>query len=320
MNLKQQIKKILREEVESMPTRFKYTTMRPFEKGATKKYYFNDIVVVPDTSPIPGKIKLEGPDGNFILDKSVLKLELDKNRISVPQKDIGTEYSGNKKVSKADTVGINSKTIKLALEMAFPQYWNRETNVFSAGLRGIYTIGSKIDDKKQDWSIMNYFDTKTEIHDLLYSRYEDENPDMDIVEWMADLFQNDDDFTESLVERQWSSIKNGIENEKNAIEAFIRKKGSSNVIVYPFGSKMDRFGGVDVTINGINHQIKPLSGYKVVDGQYVVSTYGMRDYKEKTKLNKIVFYNDKICLIFNNSDYSVPSKYIAIFDEKPEII
>ena len=71
---REHIRRILREEVESMPTKFRYSTMKPFVKGATKKYYFNDIVPVPDSSPIPGSIKLEGPDGNFIFSKSVLKL------------------------------------------------------------------------------------------------------------------------------------------------------------------------------------------------------------------------------------------------------
>ena len=314
------IRRILREEVESMPTKFRYSTMKPFVKGATKKYYFNDIVPIPDSSPIPGSIKLEGPDGNFIFSKSVLKLELDKKRMSIFQKDFNVDNPEHKTVNRAETTGITSKNIKSALQQAFPQYWNSENAIFSAGLRGIYTIGSKINEPEQDWSIMNYFDTKVEIHDLLYSRYTEENPDMDIVDWMTDVFQNDDDFTDELVKRQWKSIENGIINEKKAIEALISKKGSGNVIVYPFGSKMDRFGGIDVTIDGINYQIKPLSGYKIVDGKYVVSTYGMRDYTSKTKLHKIVFYNGKTCLIFDNKNYSVQGKFNAIFDEKPEII
>jgi hypothetical protein len=165
------IRRILREEVESMPTKFRYTTMKPFVKGATKKYYFNDIVPIPDSSPIPGSIKLEGPDGNFIFSKSVLKLELDKKRMSIFQKDFNVDNPEHKTVNRAETTGITSKNIKTALEQAFPQYWNSENAIFSAGLRGVYTIGSKINEPEQDWSIMNYFDTKVEIHDLLSSVY-----------------------------------------------------------------------------------------------------------------------------------------------------
>jgi hypothetical protein len=317
---REQIRRMLREEVESTPTKFTYTTMRPFVKGSTKKYYFNKVVPVPDSSPIPGSIKLEGPEGNFIFSKSVLKMELDKQTISIFQRDFNVSNPEHTAVNKTESTGINSKNVKLALEKAFPQYWNSENAIFSAGLRGIYTIGSKIDEPEQDWSIMNYFDTKAEIHDLLYSRYLEENPDMDIVDWMSDVFRNDDDFTDELVNRQWKSIENGILNEKKAIEALVSKKGSGNVIVYPFGSKMDRFGGIDVTIDGVNYQIKPLSSYKEIDGKYIVSTYGMKDYTNKTKLHKIVFYNSKNCLIFDNKNYTVPSKFNAIFNQTPEII
>lgn len=320
MILRERIRKILNEEFESTPTRFSYTTMRPFIKGSTKKYYFNDIVPEPDSSPIIGSIKLEGPDGNFIFNKSVLKIELDKKKISIFQKDYSMDYPEVKNSNKAEFVGITSKNIKSALEIAFPQYWNSETTVFSAGLRGIYTIGLKINQPEQDWSIMNYFDTKAEIHDLLNLRYLQENPEMNIVDWMVDVFRNDDDFTDELVKRQWKSIENGILNEKKAIDILIGKLGSGNVIIYPFGSKMDRFGGIDVTIDGINYQIKPLLGYKEVDNKYMVSTYGMRDYTSKTRLNKIVFYNSKTCLIFDNENYSVLSKFNVIFSNKPEII
>ncbi len=321
MTIREHIKKILREEISSTPTKYTYLTMNPFNKGITKRYYFNDIVAVDDPKPVPGKTKIEGADGDFIFDTNTLRFDLGKKNVFISQDEFNKRYPGHHKVNKPEVVGINSKNIKLALQKAFPENWKSDSNIFSAGLRGIYTIGEKIDDPNEDWSVMNFFDTKKEIHSLIYLRYHEDDTQMNIVDWMADVFKNDDEFVELLVDRQWQSIKNGILNEKMATEAILNKLGGGNVVLYPFGSKMDRFGGVDFTINGVNYQIKPLSRYKKEpNGQYVISTYGMQDYTKKPSLDKIVFYSPKECLIFNNENYDVPNNYTAVFNEEPEII
>lgn len=320
MILRETIKKILREESDAQSTKYTYLTMKPYTKGLTKRYYFNDLVKVPDPNPIYGKIKIEGADGDFIFDKDYLKFDTIKKNVSISQDNFNKLYPSHHKVDKSQQIGVNSKNIKLALQKAFPEHWIPETPIFSAGLRGIYTIGDEIDDPNEDWSIMNFFDTKKEIHNLIYLRYFEDKTDKNIVDWMADVFLNDSDFTQMLVERQWQSIKNGILNEKMAIEALIGKIGSGDVRLYQFGSKMDRFGGIDVTIDGLNYQIKPLSGFKKVGNQYVVSTYGMKDYSNKNKLDKIVFYNQNTCLVFDNENYTVPNSYTVIFNHEPEVI
>ena len=207
--------------------------------------------------------------------------------------------------------------------MAFPDNWNKEDSLYTPGLRGVYTIGEKTGDSEEDWSIMNYFDTKDEIHSLIYLKYFDDIKSgkniNDIIEWMSDLFKNEE-YTQMLVDRQWSSIKNGLELEKMSVNNFLDKVGSSNIIYYPHGSKMDRWSGVDVTIDGVNYQIKPLKGFTVNDGLYSVSTYGMRDYTTKKSVDKIAFSSKSKTLIFDNKDYTVISKTRVVFKEEPLII
>lgn len=323
MNMKSLIETIIRiikEETQVEPTKYTYLTMKPYTIGRTKKFYFNDVVPVNDPNPIDGKIKVEGSEGDFVFDKNSLKINKIKNSIGIDRSVFYELYPTHSKTNKADGIGINSKNIKLALQKAFPENWLPEDKIFSAGIRNIYTIGEKINNANEDWSIMNFFDTKAEIHNLIYLKYFDEDViDIDIVDWMADVFKNDKEFTQLLVDRQWQSIKSGVETEERAIKTIVTKlKKLGEVIKYPFGSKMDRFGGVDFTLNGVNCQIKPLSSYKKDGNDYIVSTYGMRDYKNKTKLNKIVFYNDKTCLIFDNRDYDVVGNYkVTFYNQEP---
>ena len=60
-----------------------------------------------------------------------------------------------------------STNIKKALELAFPENWHKEDRIYTPGLRDVYTIGEKLGDD-ESWSILNYFDTKDEIHSLIY--------------------------------------------------------------------------------------------------------------------------------------------------------
>ena len=116
---------------------------------------------------------------------------------------------------------ITSYQIRKALELAFPPdndgpgKWNYQDNIFSAGVRGVYTIGEKLGNE-DDWSILNYFDTKKEIQELINKRYSKSDSDLDIVNWLANELRDNPSFIEPLVERQWQSIENGYKSEELA--------------------------------------------------------------------------------------------------------
>jgi len=313
------------DDIEGTPTKYTYITLGLFEKFKTKRYYFNKIVPVEDESPIPNKIKLVGSDGDFIFNKNDIHFKdqsayIDKG--SFDNQNPNFVLKNHQKLSSS--IGITSSNVREALEKAFPENWNEQDEIFTPGLRGVYTIGEKTNDPLEDWSIMNYFDTKDEIHSLLYLKYFDDLKEgkeiNDIVEWMSDLFKNDDEYTRMLVDRQWDSVKNGLELERLSVKNFLDKVGSDNVTYYPHGSKMDRWNGVDVTIDGVNYQIKPLKTFNEEDGKYYINTYGMRDYKNKKSVNKIAFSSRTKVLVFDNSNYDVLSKNKAVFNEEPLII
>lgn len=219
-----------------------------------------------------------------------------------------------------EKIGITPKNIRKALQKSRPNNWINENEYYSGGLRGVYTIGEKLGDNQEDWSIMNYFDTKNEIHNLLYERFLEENPKIDIVDWLSKILSTDDDFLNKLVERQWQSIENGLKLERDCVNFFlniIESKEDLDIVFYPHGSKMDRWNGVDVSINGKNFQIKPLRNYNEKENVYRISTYGMKDYKDKFLVNFLVFANNETVMIFRNIGYDVLNKYEVVFNEKP---
>ena len=306
--------------LEDKPTKYTYLSVKPWEKGTTKKYFFNNVRSVPDNTPIPEKIKLVGNAGEFVFDEKDLKMNLEKETISVDKWLLDKSFNLKSDASEPQNIGITSNNIRTALSLAFPDNWMSEDDIYSAGLRGIYTIGDKVNDESEDWSIMNYFDTKPEIHDLIYLRYREQESTENIVDWMVDLFRNDKQFTQLLVDRQWKSIENGLKLERDSVKNLLTKLKDATITFYPHGSKMDRWYGVDVTINGINCQVKPLSSYSEKDGIYTIYTYGMRDYSTKKLVNKMIFANDKEILVFNNKNYSVSSRSKVIFNEPPKIV
>ena len=102
--------------------------------------------------------------------------------------------------------------------------------------------------------------------------------------------------------------------------SFFEVVNPSSIQYYPHGSIMDRYNGVDVTVDGSNYQIKPLVSYKRGEGMsYIITTYGMRDYKDKNKVDFIAYANEKEVLIFENSDYSVVSKNNVIHSKSPKM-
>jgi hypothetical protein len=329
--MRELIRRILRESVQnndlhliqehidtSDGSKFTYLLLGIFEKGNTKRYYFNDVFQIPNSNPNSDTIILSGNFGDFEFDKNLVYRK-DEKTFYVDKKTFDTKYPKfTKKNKRSEEVGINSSTIKKSLELAFPNNWRQKDDMFTPGLRGIYTIGDKIGDKSETWSVMNYFDTKEEIHDLLFLKYMENGNDKNIIDWMVDLFQNDKKFTQTLVNRQWESIESGLKLERDSVNSFFNVINPSNIKFYPHGSIMDRWNGVDVTVDGSNYQIKPLISYKIIDGmEYVITTYGMRDYKDKNKVDYIAYSNEKEVLIFKNTDYSVVSKNKVIHKKSP---
>jgi len=304
------------------PTRYTYVTMEPFDSYGLNRFYFNNTIPVLDKTPIKGKIKIEGPYGDFVFNENDIRIDKIKNTINIDTSKFIEKYPSHEKINKASLIGITPQNIRKSLELAFPNNWIESTpkSEFSPGLRGIYTIGSKLNNN-EDWSIMNYFDTKTEIHNLLYLKYKEDNVTKPIIDWLVDIFQNNKTFTKLLVDRQWNSIENGLKTERDSVYNFLNKNKGNNVTYYPYGSKMDRWDGVDVTIDDVNYQIKPLKKYKINEnGEYDITTYGMKDYTKKRKVDKIAFSNKDTVIVFNNTDYVVKAKYNVIFKVNPNDI
>jgi hypothetical protein len=331
--MRELIKRILKESVQnnnshliqehidtSDGSKFTYISLAPHTKFNTKRYYFNKVFQIPDSNPNSDTITLSGNFGDFEFNKDLVHYK-DKDTFYIDKLVFDLKYPKfTKKDKRSEKVGINSSSIKKALELAFPNNWSQRDNIFSPGLRGIYTIGDKIGDKTETWSIMNYFDTKEEIHDLLFLKYMEDDEDKDIINWMVDLFRNDRDFTQLLVDRQWQSIESGLKLERDSVNSFFEVVNPSSIQYYPHGSIMDRYNGVDVTVDGSNYQIKPLVSYKRGEGMsYIITTYGMRDYKDKNKVDFIAYANEKEVLIFENSDYSVVSKNNVIHSKSPKM-
>jgi len=316
-----EVRKIgITEQFEGRPNSFTYTTIGKFEKGKTKRYYFNNPLPVPSSDTPNNLVSIKGGNGNFIFDEKDVYFDPIKNKLSVEISTFNEKYPpSSTKTNSAANAGITSNSVKKALELAFPENWHSEDQIFTPGVRDIYTIGERLGDD-ETWSVLNYFDTKDEIHSLIYLKYIEENPDMDIVEWMADLFKNNKEYTKLLLDRQWKSIESGLKLERETVNNFLNKIGSDDVTYYPHGSKMDRWGGVDVTIDGVNYQIKPLKSFSTEEGLTIVNTYGMRDYTSKNKVDKIAFANNNEIIVFDNKDYDVLSKGRAVFKQEPNII
>ena len=250
-------------------------------------------------------VYFNGPNGEFIFDSD-----------NIHYTGINSPYIFGNKLNdeyheKLLPLGkTNSKTnvkrqikpyeIRKALKLAFPEYWVEAGNGFTPGLRGIHTIGEKIG-TEESWSIMNYFDTKKEIKEKINQLYSNSKEGLDIVSWLTKELVNNDSLVKEWVERQLVSIKSGDESEKLAVETI----GGDNVVVYPPGHEMDRYEGVDMTVDGVNYQIKPLKSYSgKKEGPYFIKTYGMGNYKGKPLVHKILFINRNKILIFDNKDYT----------------
>ena len=236
---------------------------------------------------------------------------------------------------------FTSDDIKKSLKIAFPEYWKNETADFTAGLRGIETIGDYLKKQKdydgdtsETWSLMNFFDTRV-IAKLINQKWNKESKiwEGDKIDWLVNIFKNDNEVLTKLLSTQWKSVYSGFfKTEPSAIKKlkkmFEDEGLDATFKTYSFGHKNDRNSGVDVefTIKGKKPrgvQIKPAGAIQYLDdGTIKVFTDSMKDsYKNKPKLDYILYDMGKKFHLFRNSDYEVVKNTNGskVIHKKPEV-
>jgi hypothetical protein len=195
-----------------------------------------------------------------------------------------------------------------------------------------------------DWSILNYFDTNSEIISKLLEIYstktnislegKKDNFEDFKVKFLSWLVNNGEEilgpqsiYLDELEELNWSTLKRGIVNEQNAINVLkqIHNIGEGGLTEYCPGSIQDTRYGRDLRVNDENlyYQIKPLNGNvkdSTVEGfKYAVPTNSMKKYNPNY-VDRLMFINDNGSkyVIFENKDYEVTSKGgLILFKNEP---
>jgi hypothetical protein len=250
------------------------------------------------------------PDDSTIIFQDMYNSD---NEYKYNKNEIKISTNGTPFVSVPDD-GFSKPDIDAALKMAFPKNWVEDNTEFTAGVRGIHTIGEKTG-TSEDWSIMNYFDTKDTVKALINQKWKEEGSG-DKIQWLSDIFKTDKEFMEILLDKQWNSIKSGFKTEGDVISDilnyFENKKIEVDVIYYPPGHKTDRYEKIDFTLKPKDKerftiQVKPLRKMEKIDGGKIkIQTYGMSDsYKSKPNLDYIVYGKTPNFLVFKNSNYEV---------------
>ena len=195
-----------------------------------------------------------------------------------------------------------------------------------------------------DWSILNYFDTNSEIISKLLEIYstktktslegkKDNFEDFKVkfLNWLVvngeEILGPESVYLDDLEELNWSTLKRGIANEQNAINVLkqIHNIGEGGLTEYCPGSIQDTIYGRDLKVNDENlyYQIKPLNGNvkeSTIEGfKYAVPTNSMKKYNPNY-VNRLMFINDNGSkyVIFENKDYEVTSKGgLVLFKNEP---
>ena len=131
-----------------------------------------------------------------------------------------------------------------------------------------------------------------------------------------------------MLEKQKKSVEKADKIERDVMEMITK-----NAYFFPKGHKSDRYDAIDsIDLNtNLSYQIKAANNVQeYVDEEtgeitgYQVTGYKsrFRDYKNKTKLNKIVYYipKTKTCYIFDNENYEVKSNEEVVHYGPVEII
>jgi len=190
----------------------------------------------------------------------------------------------------------------------------------------------------QTWSILNYFDTNPMVIRKLIEWYMNgifdgnKTPEnvsiVEFGEWLTNnastLFKQGK-YLDELVSINLKSYDSGTKTENLTIKKLTEPPYNidpKNIKQFCSGSKQDRFDGKDLEIilpSGIKHaQVKPLGNIKYDENTktYTVYSYQMKNYKNKP-LEYIIFANTKEMIIFENKNYKVVDKHIAIFTSPP---
>lgn len=329
--MKSLIKKILREELYSNPkiiygddsVTFGFSSMKLGKPDAKQKVFFNNLRI------LDGEY-LRGENSQITLKGNGLTIDIPPQEFYIISKynsgSVDLDILRKINPSIVDLLfnkpegEVTSSLIRSALKTAFQPYWKESDTLFTAGLRGIHTIGEKTG-KGETWSIMNFFDTKKEVQKEIEQTWKIEGKGKDLLDWLIETFKNNKGFLEKLLEIQWRSIKNGYETE-----LYVSQKLSDNVggraEFFPPGSIMDRYHSIDMIIDGKTYQIKPLKGItelisKTGQKYYVVKTYGMIDYTQK-KIDYIVYgEKDGEVYVFPNKNYDVRNTGEVLHSESP---
>lgn len=220
-------------------------------------------------------------------------------------------YYNIRSKSKNEKPLFNSKSFKEALKTIFPENWKEQTeDDITPGLRGIYELSPN-----EDWSILNYFDTNpNRINDLNYFFLDSEETDP--ILWLKKfLTDKDNDILKKMLEKQRKAVYRSDKIERDVM-AMITK----NPHFYPKGHISDRYDAIDAIDldTGITYQIKAAKDVNILADEETAEIIGyqvigdrsrFRDYKNKSKLNKIIYYvpKTKTCYIFDNENYKVIS-------------
>ena len=195
-----------------------------------------------------------------------------------------------------------------------------------------------------DWSILNYFDTNSEIISKLLEIYstktkislegkKDNFEDFKVkfLNWLVvngnELFGPESVYLDDLEELNWGTLKMGIINEQNAINVLkqIHNIGEGGLTEYCPGSIEDTIYGRDLKVNDENlyYQIKPLKGPvkpSTTEGfKYLVPSSSMKTYNPKY-VDRLMFINEKGSkyIIFENNDYQVTGMgKVVLFKNEP---
>jgi hypothetical protein len=273
----------------------------------------------------------KGPQGDFTIHSSLINKTNDgKSTYLIGNDFVDSEYykkfSDLMKPPKSN-LDFSKSDINNALEIAFKDNWHPENKEFTAGVRGIHTIGEKTG-TSEDWSIMNYFDTKDTVKALINQKWKEEGFG-DKIQWLSNIFKTDKEFMEILLDKQWNSIKSGFKTESDTIsdilDYFENKGIKVDVVHYPPGHKIDRYGGIDFTLKPKNKksftiQVKPFTKIEETPfGKPKIQTYGMKDsYKSIRDLDYIVYGNTPNFFFFKNSNYDVLNNgYTVIHNDNP---
>ena len=337
-------------KVSDVPVNDKKVIIPPISKVEINKseksnnvFYYSKIGLQGDYKFFNGIDKLnlkrlnDLPDDSTIIFENLydssIRDEYKKNRIKISSNN--TPYV---KLSESDD-GFSKADIDAALEMAFPKNWVEENGDFTAGVRGIHTIGEKTG-TPEDWSIMNFFSTKDTVKTLINQKWEKEGFGGKI-QWLSNIFKNDNEFLKELLGLQWNSIKSGFKTESDVISDilnyFKNKEIEVDVEYYPPGHKTDRYEKIDFKLTpkdknfyllpkdkkSFTMQVKPLRKIEITDsGNSKIQTYGMEEsYKSKPNLDYIVYGKTPNFLVFKNSNYKVSKDGNTVtHNDKPIII